>query len=142
MLAARSKASLINPHKRPARSILVRSIPFLMLIAAVPLGSDTAIASDGIQPCESLPAVVKLGEPKLPDVEPRGLPNPVVVTVEFTLAKDGRVSDAVATDIDATGRLKEFETRAVQAVNATRFEPGPRICRGRIRIAFKLVGSG
>jgi hypothetical protein len=109
----------------------------IALIACV-----TAHAADMIPTCKTLPGVSKPSEPEFPtDLESRGLPNPVAVLVEFTLHKDGRVSNPLAVYSDAGNYAPEFKARAVRAVLRTRFKPNDLKCRGRMTVKFKIVAG-
>jgi hypothetical protein len=92
--------------------------------------------------CKALPEVTKLGEAESPHaVEPRGLPNPVTVLVEFTLRHDGSVSNPIAIEDDAGRYAPEFRAQALQTVLRTRFKSGALECRGRMKVAFKIVSG-
>jgi hypothetical protein len=111
-------------------------------VLAALIACGNAHGADAIPRCQTLPAVSKMSEPDFPeDVEPRGLPNPVTVLVEFTLHQDGSVSDPVAIEVDAGSYVPQFKGRAVQAILRTRFKPGALECRGRMKVAFKLVAG-
>ena len=111
-----------------------------MLATLIACGS--ACAADAIPVCRALPEVTKWGEAKSPHaVEPRGLPNPVTVLVEFTLRFDGSVSNPVAIEDDAGSYAADFRAQALQTVLRTRFKSGALECRGRLRVAFKVVSG-
>lgn len=110
------------------------------LIAQVAFGA--AHCSDALPSCKALPGIVKLAQPDYPpDVETRGLPNPVTVLVEFTLHRDGSVSDPSVIESDAGTYATQFAARALQAIRETRFKPAAIDCRGRMRVVFKIVSK-
>jgi hypothetical protein len=120
-----------------ARASLGQSAVLATLIAC-----GIAHGADAIPSCKALPKVTKLSEPEFPaSVEPRGLPNPVTVLVEFTLRLDGSVSNPIAIADDAGSYAAEFRAQALQTVLRTRFKSGALECRGRLKVAFKLVSG-
>jgi TonB family protein len=109
----------------------------LLLAGAV---GPAASASDALSPCSPMPTLVRFSQPEYPpDIEPRGLPNPVSIVVEFTVTPDGRASDPLVLESDAGAYGKEFNARAILAVATWRFERIPKPCRGRIRVIFKIA---
>src|SRR6187551_737469 len=103
----------------------MRARTSLALIAVLVTSAvcGTALGADSIPSCKAPPVAEKLPQPTYPpDVESRGLPNPVTVLVEFTLGQDGSVSDVKAIETDAGGYAAAFEAEALRAVMATRFK--------------------
>jgi outer membrane biosynthesis protein TonB len=120
-----------------ARASLGQSAVLVALIAC-----GRAQGADTVPTCKSLPSVEKLMQPEFPsDIEPRGMPNPVTVLVEFTLRQDGSVADPIAIEADAGSYNSEFKARALRAILGTRFKPGSPECRARMRVAFKIVSG-
>jgi outer membrane biosynthesis protein TonB len=118
-----------------ARTLLGRNAVLATLIAC-----GSAHGTDAVPSCKALPEVAKLSEPEFPSsVESRGLPNPVTVLVEFTLHHDGSVSNPIAIEDDAGSYATKFRAQALQAVLSTRFKAGTPECRGRLKVAFKVV---
>jgi outer membrane biosynthesis protein TonB len=119
-----------------------RASPVQSAVLATLITCGGARGADAIPSCKALPEVAKLSEPEFPsDVESRGLPNPVTVLVEFTLRQDGRVSNPIAIETDAGSYAREFKARALHAILQTRFKPGVLECRGRMKVAFKVVSG-
>jgi len=75
--------------------------------------------------------------PYPPNIEPRGLPSPVSMTIEFTVTPDGRATQMVVIESNAASYRREFSEQAIQAMNTMRFERVAAACRGRMKIVFK-----
>jgi len=104
------------------------------------LVASFAQASDAIAVCSPMPAVLHFSRPAYPaNVESRGLPSPVSVTLEFTVSAEGRTSNALVVDSDAGTYAQQFGEQAIQAVATWRFLHVPKACRGRARVVFKIA---
>jgi len=99
-----------------------------------------AHGADAIPDCRPLPAVLRFDQPLYPpNVESRGLPNPVSLMVEFTANPDGRASEVVVVEVDAGTYSREFSEQAIRAMNTIRLERVPVACRSRLRMVFRSV---
>jgi hypothetical protein len=109
-----------------------------LLLASGSIAS--AQGTDSIPDCSPLPKILRFTQPLYPpNVEPRGLPNPVSMVVEFTVTPEGRATQVLAVESDAGAYAREFREQAVQAMATVRFHRIPMSCRGRMKIAFKLA---
>ena len=66
------------------------------------------------------------------------MPNPVSVTVEYTVDASGVSSDAVVVDSDAGSYTQEFEKLAIATVLSFKSTGTVRPCRVRTKIMWKL----
>jgi len=104
------------------------------------LAASSAQSSDAIAVCSPIPAVLHFSQPVYPaNVESRGLPSPVSVTLEFTVSEEGRTSNALVVDSDAGTYAQQFGEQAIQAVATWRFHRVPKACRGRAKVVFKIA---
>ena len=118
-----------------ARSPLAYSLSLLATIVA-----PCTHATDAIAGCVPLPKILKFEQPLYPpDVEPRGLPSPVSVVVEFIVTPQGRASHVLTVESDAGTYAREFSEQAAQAMATILFDRIQRSCRGRMKIVFKIA---
>lgn len=108
----------------------------LVVLAAVSVAC--AHGADDVPKCDRLPKVLRLAQPPYPpNIEPRGLPSPVSMTIEFTVTPDGRATQMMVVESNATSYLHEFSEQALRAMSTMRFERVAAACRGRMKIVFK-----
>jgi hypothetical protein len=99
-----------------------------------------AYGKDAVAECAPLPRILRFDQPAFPpDVELRGLPNPVSLMVEFIVTAEGRATDLLVVESDAGSYAREFSERAVRAAATMQFEGIRTPCRGRMKIVFKVV---
>jgi hypothetical protein len=90
--------------------------------------------------CVPLPKVLHLAQVRAPDDwEPRGMPE-VSVDLQFTVRRDGSVTDVEAIAV-MPAHGEPFKAPAIAALLKTRFARVPVDCLGRMRITQKIGGS-
>lgn len=117
------------------------SFAILAGLFVLPTVSQVAQADGALTACDPMPKALHVEEPYFPNVEPRGLPAPISILLEFTIHSDGSVGDVVVVRRDAPsmsdllGRTIDAEARSAMA--RSRFERSASSCRGRMRLVVK-----
>lgn len=116
-------------------------VAILTGLFVLPSLCQVALADGALTACDPMPKAIRIEEPYFPNVEPRGLPTPISILLEFTIHPDGSVGDVIVIRREAPsmsellGRTIDDEARSAMA--RSRFERGATPCRGRMRLVVK-----
>jgi len=128
-----------NAFKMAVMTVLARALRVSGAALVLAAGGGTIRAEEAIPICKPAPSILSMPQPAWPEeVETRGLPHPVFVTVEYTVDASGVSSDAVVVDRDAGGYAQEFEKLAIAAVLSLKSTGTLQPCRVRTKIVWKL----
>ena len=86
--------------------------------------------------CDPARKIVHIAQPAYPPVEYR-VGFDASVTLEFTILKDGEVTDAVVLARDPPD-VHDFDVPSIQAVHGSRLASSARECRQQMKIKFVI----
>jgi TonB family protein len=116
-----------------------RDIVATSLVAAGAVGLPTSLcAGDALTKCEPMPAVIHAEQPQYPNRESR-VAVEGSVTLQFTIAKDGSVSEPAVISNDPADTADWFNAPALAAIALWKFQPVKTPCTGLATIVFKIV---
>jgi hypothetical protein len=94
-------------------------------------------ATDILAACAPMPAIVRSEQPQYPSTNPH-VPAEVAVTIQFTIAPDGSVSDPVVLAAEPADVADWSDSVILDALKGFRFAPVSKRCIGKTKFVFKI----